>query len=162
MCFSFSFRENLTFIATIACVTSNMLCLPSTVPPERNLTSWTLLCSLLRNCSRQYGGVLSMQVGKIFVSHSLGSPLQSSCYGRSVRMINTYLTQHTKIIGHLLFLMFLSLSFLIGLPMSRFHVCNTYNAWTSTLSQRRTIFSQAGQRDRSICLGYGDDVCESL
>ena len=33
-------RENLTFIATIACVTSNMLCLPSTVPPlERKLAS---------------------------------------------------------------------------------------------------------------------------
>ena len=28
VCFSFSFRENLTFIATIACVTSNMLRLP--------------------------------------------------------------------------------------------------------------------------------------
>ena len=33
-------RENLTFIATIACVTSNMLCLPSTVSPlERKLAS---------------------------------------------------------------------------------------------------------------------------
>ena len=46
--------------------------------------------------------------------------------------------------------------------MSRFRVCNTYITWTSTLFQRRTIFSQAGQRDRSSCLGYGDDACKSL
>ena len=37
---SFSFRENLAFITTIACVTWNMLCLPSTVPPlERKSAS---------------------------------------------------------------------------------------------------------------------------
>ena len=60
--------------------------------------------------------------------------------------------------------LFLSLSGLIGLPVSRFHVCSTYIAGTPTLPQHEAIFSQAGlagQGNRSSLLGYGEGACES-
>jgi hypothetical protein len=145
-----------------------MLCLPSTVQPlERNLTSCGLLRPFLRNRSHRFVRVLNLQVGKNFVPHSLSSTLQRSSYGNDP-FTRMFFTQNSifrsygdfaKLPG-----LFLSLSCLIGLPMSQFHVCNTYITGNPTLPQHGAIFSQAGlagQRNRSSRLGYGEGACES-
>ena len=51
--------------------------------------------------------------------------------------------------------LFLSLSCLIGLPVSPFHACDTYIIRTPKIPQCMTIFLPPGQQSQSNCRGYG-------
>jgi len=138
-------RENLTFIATIPCIIWNTPHLPITIPPlGRNSPSWALFGFSFRNPSHHYRGILRLQGGMYYVPHYLGStPKRSNGIGI---ISSSFVTQQNTMI-HLSThgsgtesRIFRSLSCLIGLPVSRFHVCNTYIVRTQILLQRSTSF----------------------
>jgi len=137
-------RENLTFITTIPSVIWNMPHLPSTIPPvERNSPSCGLFGLSFRNPSHRYRGVLRLQGGMDYALLYLGSTSKRSIgIGKStsscVTQPNIHLTKNGHGAEHR---NSQSLSSLIGLPVSRFHVCNTYIVRTPILLRRRTNLS---------------------
>ena len=139
-------RENPTFITIIPYVIWNTPHLLSTTPPvERNLPSWPLFGLSFRNPSHRYRGVFRLQGGLDYVPLYLGStPKRSGGIGINTGSCATQ--QNTNMMTHLAGHMTervisQSLSCLIGLPISQFHVYDTSTIRTLVLLRRRASWS---------------------
>ena len=140
-------REKLTFITIIPYVIWNTPNLLSKIPPvERNLPSWPLFGLSFRNPSHRYRGVFRLQGGMDYVPLYLDSTSKRSS-GIGMNTGSCAIQQNTmtylsdahghgteRVISQ-------SLSCLIGLPVSQFHVYDTSTIRTLVLLRRRASWS---------------------
>ena len=138
-------RGNLTFITIIPYVIWNTPNLLSTIPPvERNLPSWALFGLSFRNPSHHYRRVFRLQGGMDYVPLYLGStPKRSTGIGIiTISCVAQQNTTHLSQDGHgTEHVISQSLSCLIGLPVSQFHVYDTSTVRTLVLLRHRASWS---------------------